>query len=272
MQIYTLNVSQGQFVVVTGTNEAFIVDTYVPLNTEQDTVFVKSALSKILAGKRLVGLMVTGFDADHFCELGMKLVLNKYRPDWLMYPKYFKETGTANRCFAAIKQLEGQKEIARHSIVLNENVKRLYDWLNAEFIFEVFSPHRADMNSSNNCSIVCKVKERASGATYLITGDTEDDRWSTIVKEFGTSLKSDVLAAAHHGSENGITEEALRHINPHTILVSAGVENQYGHPHASAKRLFGQYSQKWYATNYGSGQSLRTVADGTAVNTYVFTA
>lgn len=271
MVIYTLNVSQGQFVVVAGATEAFVVDTYVPLTSEHDTIFVKGALAKILAGKRLTGLLVTGFDADHFCEAGMKLVLNKYRPDWLMYPKHFKETRTASQCFAAIKVLEGQKPITRHSVLLAENATRFYLKLSKEFSFEVFSPHKADMNSSNNCSIVCKVKERSTGATYLVTGDTEDDRWGVIVKEFGAALKSDVLAAAHHGSENGITEEALKLIKPHTILVSAGVENQYGHPHQSAKSLFKRHAEKWYQTNHGVGQSLRTVADGSSVNTYLFT-
>lgn len=270
MEIYTLNVSQGQFVVVVGKDDAFVVDTFVPLSSQQDTVFVKGALSKILAGKRLVGLLVTGFDADHFCEAGMKLVLNKYRPDWLMYPKYFKETTTANNCFAAIKVLEGEKSIARYSVALNDNSKRFYNGLSDEFSFEIFSPHKRDMNSSNNCSIVCRVKERSSGATYLITGDTEDDRWAGIVAEFGASLKSDVLAAAHHGSENGITEQALRLVQPHTVLVSAGVGNQYGHPHKAASLMFGRLAQKWYRTNSRQGQSLRTVANGTSVNTYLF--
>lgn len=270
MNIYTLNVSQGQFVVVVGAEEAFIVDTFVPLSSQQDTIFVKGALAKILDGKQLIGLLVTGFDSDHFCEAGMKLVLNKYRPDWLMYPKYFKKTDTASQCFAAIEILEGQKTIKRHSILLAENAIRFYKTLSKEFVFEVFSPHKADMNSSNNCSIVCKVKERSTGATYLITGDTEDDRWHAIVREFGIALKSDVLAAAHHGSENGITEEALKLIRPHTVLVSAGVENQYGHPHQSAKSLFNRHAEKWYQTNHGEGQSLRTEADGSSVKTYKF--
>jgi beta-lactamase superfamily II metal-dependent hydrolase len=116
------------------------------------------------------------------------------------------------------------------------------------------------------------VKERATGATYLVTGDTENDRWGAIVKEFGSSLKSDILAAAHHGSDNGITEEALKVIKPHTILVSAGVDNQYGHPHPSARKLFKQQSTHWYMTNSGEGQSLRTVSDGKDIATWKFAA
>lgn len=272
MHIYTLNVSQGQFVVVVGTTEAFIIDTYVPLTTEQDTIHIKAALAKILHGQNLIGLMVTGFDADHFCEAGMKIVLNKYRPNWLMYPKYFKNTDMADRCFTAIKTFEGQQPIDRYPILLRDNSTRFYYKLSKEFTFEIFSPHSGDMGSSNNCSIVCRVQERATGATYLVTGDTEDDRWAGIVRSFGPALQSHVLAAAHHGSQNGITADALKVIQPHTILVSAGIGNQYGHPHASAKQLFRTHAKAWYQTNFGEGQSLNTVADGKTVNTYKFFA
>ena len=209
MHIYTLNVGQGQFVVVTGDTQAFIVDTYVPLNPTNDIINVKAALATILQGKELVGLIVTGFDSDHFNEVGMRIVLNKYRPNWIMYPKYFKETTTADACFAVIKTFESQKAFTRYSISLSKNDTRFYNKLSTEFQFEVFSPHSVDMNSSNNCSLVCKVKELSTGRTYLITGDTENDRWGSIARYFGSALASDVLDAPHHGSKNGISEEAM---------------------------------------------------------------
>lgn len=270
MEVFTLNVGQGQFVIVAGEEEAFIVDTFVPLSSGQDTVFVKGALSSILKGRELVGLIVTGFDADHFCEAGMKLVLNKYRPNWLIYPNYRKRTRTADFCFDAIQMLDQQKSLTHVSVALGDNNRRFYEKLCTEFSFEMFSPHRDDMNSSNNCSLVCKVTENATGGTYLITGDTEIDRWDSIVRYFGRSLQSHVLAAPHHGSENGISEAVLSCIDPHTILVSAGVHSQYGHPHAAAQRLFGNHSQCWYATNGGQGQSIRTVVDMAGVKSYKF--
>jgi competence protein ComEC len=270
MQIYTLNVGQGQFVVVTGNSEAFIVDTYIPLNTENEIVHVKSALSKILEGKNLVGLLITGFDSDHFNEVGMKVVLNKYRPDWIMYPKYFKETKTADSCFSVIRSFEGQKPITRHSMVLKENNRRLYNTLSNDFSFEVFSPHADDMNSSNNCSLVCKVTERSTGKTYLITGDTENDRWGSIVRYFGNSIRADVLAAPHHGSKNGISPEAMAKIQPQTVLISAGVNNQYGHPDLEATTLFKKYTEAYYSTSYGGGQSIRTSANTQEIKSFKF--
>jgi len=271
MEIYTLNVGQGQFVVVTGNTQAFIIDTFVPLNPTADVINVKGALSKILEGKELVGLIVTGFDADHFNEIGMRIVLNKYRPNWIMYPKYFKPTVTANACFDVIKSFETQKTFTKHSISLSKNNMRLYNTLSSEFSFEIFSPHEADMNSSNNCSLVCKVRELSTGRSYLITGDTENDRWDSIVKYFGNALTSDVLDAPHHGSKNGITSGAISLIKPHTVLISAGVGNKYGHPDVEATRLFSSYSQKYYSTNHGQGQSIKTIASALEINSYVFT-
>lgn len=271
MQIYTLNVGQGQFVVVTCTNHAFIIDTYVPLTPDASVINVKGALASILAGKELVGLVVTGFDADHFNEVGMRLVLNKYRPNWIMYPKYFKPTQTANTCFSVIETFEKQKPFDRYSISLADNSKRFYNGLSSEFYFEVFSPHSDDMNSSNNCSLVCKVTEISSGATYLITGDTENDRWTSIVKYFGSSIGANVLAAPHHGSKNGISAAAIAKISPKTVLISAGLDNQYGHPDAEALALFKTYAGNYYSTNWGGGQSIRTEALATGVNSFKFT-
>lgn len=270
MNIYTLNVGQGQFVVVTGDTQAIIIDTYVPLAPTNDIVNVKGALANILQGKELVGLMITGFDSDHFNEVGIKIVLNKYRPNWIMYPKYFKDTKTADACFAVIKTFETQKAFTKYSVSLEKNDTRLYNKLSTEFQIEVFSPHAEDMNSSNNCSLVCRLKELATGRTYLVTGDTENDRWSSITRIFGTSISADVLAAPHHGSKNGVSAAAMALIKPHTVLISAGVDNQYGHPDPEATKLFSAHAQKYFATCHGEGQSLKTVITAAEVSTLKF--
>ncbi len=258
MKIYTLNVGQGQFVVVVGTSEALIVDTSVPLSPAHPIINVKSALADILSEKYLVGLIITGFDADHFNEVGIKIALNKYRPNWIMYPRYFKKSTAADAGFAAIKEFEKQKEITKYSISLSDNVKRHYQNMSKEFSFEVFSPHKEDMDSSNNSSLVCKISEKTTGATYLVTGDTENARWDSITKIFGNSIKCDVLDAPHHGSKNGITSGAIKLMQPDTVLISAGVDNRYGHPDTEAVNIFSSVTKKIYPTNYDKGQSILT--------------
>lgn len=272
VNIYTLNVGQGQFVVVAGEKEAIVVDTFVPLNTTQETVFVKTALAKILGGKNLVGVIFTGFDSDHFCDVGVQLVLNKYRPEWVMYPRYYKDTETATACFKTIEELsKAKRDLRKISVDLADTKEsRMFNDIASEFKLEVFSPHKEDMNSSNNGSIVCKITERSTGATYLVTGDTETQRWKTIVQLFKGRLKADVLAAPHHGSRNGITEDVMKYVEPHTVIISAGVESKYGHPHIEAVKLFKAHAKNHYRTNMKEGQSIRTEADGKQVNSYKF--
>jgi competence protein ComEC len=235
-----------------------------------DIINVKAALANILFNKEFIGLIVTGFDADHFNEVGMKIVLNKYRPNWIMYPKYFKQTKTADECFAVIDAFESQKKFPRYSVSLSANERRFYAEISNNIVFEVFSPHAADMNSSNNCSLVCKIKEKSTNATYLVTGDTENDRWKSIVNYFSKSLASDVLAAPHHGSKNGISTHAIAHIAPKTVLISAGVDNQYGHPDREAINHYSASTVEIYSTNHGQGQSLKTIISSSDVRTVIF--
>ncbi len=274
MNIYTLNVGQGQFVVVTGGSEAFVIDTHVPLNPATPIVNVKSALAIALSGKNLVGLIVTGFDSDHFNEIGLRIVLNKYRPNWIAYPKYFKRTQCAAECFGFIDAYDRQNTIQRVSFSLTSNAARFYTKLSKEFDFEMFSPHAEDMNSSNNCSLVCKVTERATKRSYLVTGDTEADRWASVVRIFGDAIKCDVMAAPHHGSSNGVTSALMQKAKPHTVLISAGVKNQYGHPDRDALERYRAVATHVWSTNWtdadGLGQSLRTEVLAGTINTVKF--
>jgi len=271
MKIYTLNVGQGQFVVVTGDTEAIIVDTSVSLSPKEPIINVKSALVDILKGKNLIGVMITGFDDDHFNEVGIKIALNKYRPNWIMYPKYFKKTKTADACFRVIESFEANGKFKRVSVLLDDNDTRFYNKLSDDFKFEVFSPHAEDMGCSNNCSLVCKITERSTNSTYLVTGDTENSRWENIVEIFDYRLKSDALAAPHHGSENGITESAIEHINPHTVLISAGVDNEYGHPGTEALKIFRKKAKRVYSTSASNGQSLVTEITRNTISTTKYT-
>lgn len=54
--------------------------------------------------------------------------------------------------------------------------------------------------------------------------------------ESGRLRKYDVLKVAHHGSENSGTEEFLSFIHPSFAVISAGIDNRYGHPHDDTVR------------------------------------
>ena len=106
------------------------------------------------------------------------------------------------------------------------------------------------MDSSNNSSIVIKLTGLdATGFSYLVTGDTERERWDGINRYFGKHLASPVMAAPHHGSRNGVNPETLLLVNPHTVLISAGVDNCYGHPDGVAVQAYRKVAAQVFTTN-----------------------
>lgn len=190
-----------------------------------------------------------------------------------MYPKYYKDSDEARRVFtlinaeAKLRLLSGSL-LEKISVRVDQLANRKLISLSDKFDFELFSPHIEDMDSSNNCSIVLKLTGRGNGGfSYLITGDTENPRWETINRLFGSALKSHVLAAPHHGSKNATHPGSLLNIAPHTVLISAGVDSQYGHPHAQAVRVYSQVARHVFSTNMQGGVSLLTQPGPTELTT-----
>ena len=274
MEVYTLFVGQGHLTVIAREDEAIIVDTHLP-GPNDSGIYVKPALAKALRGRKLVGLILTSFDADHADPRGITMILGTYWPYWVMYPSYYKDTRVAGEVFGTIKSFEARwagsrRELERIPIRLDRLEGRMFDDLADNLAIEVFSPHPQDMDCSNNSSLVARVtpKGRKRGFSYLITGDTENDRWVSINRIFGADLQSDVMEAPHHGSKNGINAETLALVQPSIALVSAGTERKYGHPHVEALRLFKQAGTQCFSTHEGC--SLRTFAGPRGLQTEVW--
>jgi competence protein ComEC len=273
MNIITANVGQGALAIVRHEGEAIVIDSRIPCADDDTVAYVKELFAISLRNHFVKGLIYTGFDDDHCDLVGTSLLLRKYRPDWVLYPTYYKDTTEAKEVFKVINGEEKNRRYSANPLkkvsVRVDNVSsRNLTGLSDKFDFQLFSPHVGDMDSSNNSSLVLKMTGLGPrGFSYLITGDTETGRWATIDKLFGTSLKSHVLAAAHHGSKNGVHAGALLHIAPHTVLISAGVDSQYGHPDPQAVRVYKQAAKYVFSTNMEGGVSLLTQPGATEITT-----
>jgi beta-lactamase superfamily II metal-dependent hydrolase len=273
MNIITAGVGQGAMSIVRHAGEAIIIDSRIPPANDDTVAFVKELLSVSLKGHYVRGFILTGFDDDHCDSVGTSIIVRKYRPDWVMYPKYYKDTKEAKSVFAIVDQeVEARRSTTKPLKKVSVRLDRLADrnlyGLSERFDFELFSPHIEDMDCSNNCSIVLKLTGRGPrGFSYLITGDTENARWDTIVRLFGDALKSHVMAAPHHGSKNATHPASLLKIAPHTVLISAGVDSQYGHPHPGALAVYARVAKRVYSTNMEGGVSLLTQPGETEIVT-----
>src|SRR5260370_4775218 len=240
MDIFTLYVGQGSLAVVRAGNEAVIVDTHMPECDDIKSEQIEKSLDHYLARGSVRGLILTGLDGDHACRAGVESILTRYQPNWAMYPKYFKDTDAAGEVFATITRHEKRRAntsrpLLRQSVRVDRVESRNLTGLASAFTFELFSPHMDDMDSSNNSSIVLKlVGLDQNGFSYLITGDTERERWDNINRYFGKYLAFDVMAAPHHGARTGLNAKTLLLVNPNTVLISARVDNSYRHPNEVA--------------------------------------
>ena len=265
MEVLTIYVGQGELVLVRHQSEAVAVDTRWLEERADD---IEKKVETFLNGHKLVGIVLTGFDNDHADPAGLDYLLKEFEPDWVMYPRYYKDTDNATAVFNVIRKHERRRENTPHplrtvSVRLDSMDSRLQNDLSVWFNYELFSPHIEDMDNSNNCSIVLKLVGLGNGGfAYLITGDTENQRWDTITEFFGDSLKSDVLSAPHHGSKNASHPQMVLSVSPNTVLISAGVDNQYGHPDSNALKIYQRVADHVFQTNVEEGVSLHTKRDG----------
>jgi competence protein ComEC len=253
VHLFTFYVGQGNFAVLVGGEEAIVIDAHMPSANDGDAIFLKKALATVVAGRKVRGLILTSFDADHADVRTVSWILNRYYPEWIMYPGYYKPTQEASELFRRIEEYEARGTLRRHSIRVDRDDRFLPDELSNEWSLEALSPHLYDMTSSNNSSLVLRVDSKdEDGFSYLVTGDTEHERWRSIRRYFASSLDVDVLAAPHHGSRHGIDAMTLAAIDPAHVLISAGIDNQYEHPHDEALEMYEAAGAEVYSTHDGS--------------------
>lgn len=97
----------------------------------------------------------------------------------------------------------------------------------------------------------------------LFTGDAEGPVEKTMAASYGKKLKCQVLKAGHHGSKTSSTAEFLKLVQPESVVMSLGVNNQYGHPHeALLNRLQKQGVKNIYRTD--ANGTITIVSDGSS--------
>lgn len=96
---------------------------------------------------------------------------------------------------------------------------------------------------TNNLSYVLKLTYK--GITIIFGGDAEEDVWNDLVKQYGTTLKCDILKASHHGRDSGYHQEAVKLMNPQYTIVSVGKK-----PDTDASNKYRNYSQNVWSTRW----------------------
>ncbi len=163
-------------------------------------------------------VVATHPDADHVS--GLVGVFERYRVGQLIT----EGTGQGeSEIFDAVLEAANERDTPLHRAAAGELID-LGDGVRLEVLHP--GPELAEDRNENSVSLRL-VYGRFS---LLLTGDAEENAEKVMLRN-GRSLQSLVFKAGHHGSRTSSTLPFLQAVQPQVVIISAGQENRFGHPH-----------------------------------------
>ena len=164
-------------------------------------------------------VITTHPDKDHIG--GIPEVLNNYNVF-----EYFDNGAEANTAI--------DKELKKE--IVDKNIKyeiarggELIDIGGGAYLAIISPSSEPSGSDTNKYSVVAKLIY--GNDSFLLTGDAPMDVEDSLAMTYGLGLKSDVFKVAHHGSRNSLSEAFISAVSPEYSIISAGLNNSYGHPH-----------------------------------------
>lgn len=109
----------------------------------------------------------------------------------------------------------------------------------------------------NDSSIVAIM--RYQDIEMLFTGDAGTAVEQEILAKY-PSLQVEILKAGHHGSRTSTSKALLHAVNPQAVIISAGKDNTYGHPHREVVERIERSGAQLYRTD--TQGDITIVSDG----------
>ncbi len=216
LRVTFLDVGQGDAILIEAPNgNRVLIDGGTPSGK------TLSELGSVLPfyDRSLDAVIATHPDQDHIG--GLPEVLKRYSVSALFEPDLYSGNGSYEEMERMGEKDGAQKIVARAGTVVhldkNATLEILYP--------EKKLPPASDTNAS---SVVAKLT--FGKISFLFTGDLPQEQENYLVEKYGAELDSDVLKFGHHGSKTSTSPEFLADVSPKYGVVSAGVDNKYGHP------------------------------------------
>lgn len=222
-----LYVGQGECIVVsTAPHKAVLVDCG---STTENMVgrYTVEPFLKAMGINTIQGIFVSHSDTDHLSgvfELINDAQDNGFTVSSLFLQNIPKETADDTLLFLYAKAKEN--DIPVFFLEKGDEVS-FYDvdftclWPSPDFL----------SGESNADSMVLLMKE--GHFSMLFTGDATSATEESVAGETAGLLSNslDVLKVSHHGSKTATSEILLYETRPELAIISAGIDNPYGHPH-----------------------------------------
>ena len=218
-----LYVGQGDCTLISFRGKNYLIDTG---GARQENKIAEKFLFptlKVRGLSKIDGIFISHFDEDHAGNLNK--ILKKYRVDNIFINHLPEDPEILEKAekFSNIVMLKkGDKiKILGHTVA------------------EVLSDSENSEEENDN-SMVLLINHR--GFKTLFTGDISENVEGKINRDI------DILKVAHHGSKTSTSKEFLENTSPKFALISAGVNNSYGHPHEEVLQNLEKHGIIYYIT------------------------
>lgn len=201
---YFLDVGQGDCAVIhTQERKVIVIDTGGLKNYDTGSRVLVPFL-RSLGESKVDALLLSHYDYDH--SGGVEALARNIQIESIILPS----ADTSSEVEAALLRNE------KFTFVERASVGRKYEF--GETVIEIVDV--------NEVSTVASMKY--GNHSLLFTGDTNVSR-ENLLKHLD---QYDVLKVAHHGSKHSSSLKFLEQVRPKVAVISVGVGNSYGHPHA----------------------------------------
>ncbi len=234
LKLWVLDVGQGDAILIdTPDHYQILID-----GGPNEAVLAQLAKALPATDKELDLVISTHNDADHLA--GLNEVLRHYKVDKIWVTGAVHPTNTYRTFLALISKMQ----IPTETVLAGKTLE--IGGLKGIVISPFESLVGVTPTRSNAAGIV--TYWQYNKITWLLTADVEQAQ-EQIMLQRGVVRPVEILKIAHHGSKTSSSQEFLAATSPEVAVISAGRNNQYGHPHPSVLERLSRFSGKILRTD-----------------------
>ena len=222
MTVGFLNIGQGDAIYIeTPTHNKIMVDS-------GPSSILLSELRKVMPfyDRSIDTLLVTNPDADHFSGF-IDILKSSFHVNHIIEPGTQSPTKTYALFEKIIQDKHIPKILAHRGMVVH---------LGGGADLHILFPDQ-DVSSwkTNDGSIVAQLT--FGSTSVMLTGDAPNKTEEYVLSLDGKNIKSTILKEGHHGSRTSASGPFISAVAPEYDIISAGLNNRYGHPHKETTDL-----------------------------------
>lgn len=206
-----LDVGQGDGTLININNKNIIL-----IDGGPDNLVLRSLGGELPFYKRKIDMVVVShFHNDHI--VGLVEIFRRYKVDNLVYGKDLKKFQPHGLLFSEAEK-QGTRVIPLEKYI---NIN-----LDSSCSLKIIHPHVLAVDNDND-SLITKLT--CNNFSFLASGDNEAAVERAMVEKM-EDISAQVFKASHHGSKTSNSKDLLSLIKPMLVVVSAGINNTFGHP------------------------------------------